>query len=369
MSKKERIRLLIGVIVMILLFCAIASIGWTQDEFIITYYYGFDGKYETDTVKKGFQRNPLEPGRFGYLFDGWYYLDREGNEVLFDFESERVTSNLELTAHWKPAETEMRLYYHVYEDYVFEETVHLDPVIVKYGEEYDLPTVDLDGLYFVGWQSLYGRKIYASGVWTLPVAEMPLEGRFSKFKPGTTYYLGKYEQDNYEQNGKEKIEWIPIDKKDGKYLLVSKYSLDAKSLHQADKGFPYISWAECDLREWLNTEFYDTVFTDDEKLLIQDSYDAELGTTDKVFLLSLEEKKLLIGFDEYGAGTQYALAAGLDATSHMADGYSRWLTRSCDDGKNWGTSGGSSQISISPVEILGLRPAIWIDAEKLFKKN
>ncbi len=364
MSKKERIRLLIGVIVMILLFCAIASIGWTQDEFIITYYYGFDGKYETDTVKKGFQRNPLDPGRYGYLFDGWYYFDREGNEVLFDFETERVTRNLKLTAHWKPYETEIRLYYYVFEDYVFEETVHLDPVIVKYGEEYDLPTVDLDGLYFAGWQSLYENRIYTSGVWDLPVAEFGLRGRFSKFNLETTYYLGEYEQDNYHENGKEKIEWIPIDKKDGKYLLVSKYSLDAVSLHNENKRLAYIPWAECSLREWLNTEFYVSVFTDEEKLLIQDSYDAELGTTDKVFLLSRDEAELLIGFDEYGAGTAYALSAGLKSTNSMSNGYSKWLTRSCDNDSNWDTSG-----TVSPRSILGLRPAIWVDAEKLLKNN
>lgn len=75
------------------------------------------------------------------------------------------------------------------------------------------------------------------------------------------------------------------------------------------------------------------MFTDEEKLLIQDSYDAELGTTDKVFLLSLEEAKFLIGFDEYGAGTPYALASGLDTATATSDGYSSWLTRSCDEGK------------------------------------
>lgn len=62
MTKKERIRLLIGIGVMVVIFVAIASIGWTQDECLITYYYGFDGKYEMHTVKKGYQRKPLEPG-------------------------------------------------------------------------------------------------------------------------------------------------------------------------------------------------------------------------------------------------------------------------------------------------------------------
>ena len=73
MTKKERIRLLTGVAVMALLFGAVASIGWTQDEFLITYYYGYDGKYEMHTVKKGYQKKPLEPGRYGHVFDGWYY--------------------------------------------------------------------------------------------------------------------------------------------------------------------------------------------------------------------------------------------------------------------------------------------------------
>ncbi len=358
MNKQERIRLLLGTLIMAILFFSVALIGWTQNEFVINYFYGFDGKYETHTVKKGYQRKPLEPGRYGYVFDGWYYLDKQGNEVLFDFETERVTRNLDLIAHWKPFETVIKLSYHE-----GEEPVIFDYVTVKYGEEYSLPTVDLKGLYFVGWQSLYGNKIYTSGVWELPVAEFGLRGRFSKFKPGTTYFLGKYEQDDYEKNSKEKIEWIPIDKKDGKYLLVSKYSLDVKSLHQADKGLLYVPWAECNLRKWLNTEFYDTVFTDEEKLLIQDSYDAELGTTDKVFLLSRAEAKLLIGFDEYGAGTAYALSVGLDKITHTEDGYAAWLTRSCDGERNWSSVG-----SASPLRILGLRPAIWVDAEKLLKK-
>jgi len=368
MTKKERIRLLLGVAVMAVIFIAVAAIGWTKDEFTITYYYGFDEKYETAVVKKGYVKEPLTPGRYGYVFDGWYYTDKQGNEIPFDFEYDRITTDMNLTAHWIPHETEVNLYYYVYEDYVYKETVHLDPVLVKYGEEYELPSVDFDGLYFYGWQSLYGNKLYTSGVWTLPVAEFKLRGRFGKFKPGQTFFIGVYKQNKrvYNSEGnvvgweKEPIEWIPIDKKDGKYLLVSKYSLDAVSLHKADKGFHHIPWADCLLREWLNTEFYNTVFTDEEKLLIQDSYDPELGTTDKVFLLSREEGELLIGFDEYGAATSYAWEAGLDEVKTGDDEHAAWLTRSCDNGQNWVMHG-----SASPLGIYALRPAIWVDAAML----
>ena len=54
MTKKERIRLLVGVLIMTAVFVAVASIGWTKQEFTVTYFYGFDGKYETATVKKGY---------------------------------------------------------------------------------------------------------------------------------------------------------------------------------------------------------------------------------------------------------------------------------------------------------------------------
>ena len=62
MTKKERIRLLIGIGVMVVIFVAIASIGWTQDECLITYHYGFDGKYETQTVKKDIKKSRSNPG-------------------------------------------------------------------------------------------------------------------------------------------------------------------------------------------------------------------------------------------------------------------------------------------------------------------
>ena len=43
---------------------------------------------------------PTDPAREGYVFEGWYYTDREGNEVLWDFE-EPVYENIALKARWK----------------------------------------------------------------------------------------------------------------------------------------------------------------------------------------------------------------------------------------------------------------------------
>lgn len=43
---------------------------------------------------------PTDPAREGYVFEGWYYTDREGNEVPWDFE-EPVYENMTLKARWK----------------------------------------------------------------------------------------------------------------------------------------------------------------------------------------------------------------------------------------------------------------------------
>lgn len=45
---------------------------------------------------------PTDPAKEGYVFEGWYYTDKEGNEVPWDFE-EPVYENMTLKARWKEA--------------------------------------------------------------------------------------------------------------------------------------------------------------------------------------------------------------------------------------------------------------------------
>jgi hypothetical protein len=57
-----------------------------------------------------------------------------------------------------------------------------------------------------------------------------------------------------------------------------------------------MTWHDCDLRKWLNDEFYNTAFTAEEKELIEMAHCADNGdgtpdTEDKVFLLSVNEIK------------------------------------------------------------------------------
>lgn len=356
MSKKERIRLLIGIVVITLFFCAIASIGWTKDEFVITYFYGFDGKYETQVVNKGYVREPLDPGRYGHIFDGWYYTDKQGNEILFDFNVDPITNNLELFAHWKPLETEVVLNLSGGE-------CEVDYITVKYGEEYTLPIPSKKGYHFVGWSN-YSTEIFSqSGIWSSPYAQIQMIACWSKVNYGRTIELGRYKQDTSNVNGNDIIEWLVIDRCDGKYLLVSKYCLDALPLN-SEGG--YTKWADCSLRSWLNTAFYNSAFSDNEKSYIVETIDNELGTIDNVFLLSVDESKLLFGYDLYGEGTEYAMNAGLNNSLATQNGYAAWWLRSDNNCHRIGSAYGYGNFA---TEKLGVRPAIWIDAEKLLKKN
>ena len=53
-------------------------------------------------------------------------------------------------------------------------------------------------------------------------------------EPGDTFEFGKYEQDNDLSNGKERIEWIILEKEDNRILAISKYVLDGKSYNSEE---------------------------------------------------------------------------------------------------------------------------------------
>ena len=130
-------------------------------------------------------------------------------------------------------------------------------------------------------------------------------------KIGDTVILGTYEQDSDDSNGPEEIDWIVIDKNEGKTLLLSRYALDARAYNDT---FVPITWENCTLRSWLNNDFCNSAFsTEEQELIFQnvnenaDSFDfypqeedeggAEGGndTEDRVFLLSIHEVQQFFG--------------------------------------------------------------------------
>ena len=84
-------------------------------------------------------------------------------------------------------------------------------------------------------------------------------------KVGDYITLGSYEQDNNVDNGKENIEWLLLDIKEGNALLLSKYVLDAAPY---DSNIEEIMWENCKIRKWLNTTFAESAFSKNEESLI-----------------------------------------------------------------------------------------------------
>lgn len=160
------------------------------------------------------------------------------------------------------------------------------------------------------------------------------------------------------------IQWIVLEKKDQKALLLSKYCLLKKAYHDA---FTPVTWADCTLRKWLNHEFYHDVFTPDEKKKILTTklrnaknplYETEGGddTEDKVFLLSINEANKYFSSNEEGQ-------------AFFPDGKSVWWwLRSPGSLGNTAagmfSNGSISQGGYSVDSKDGVRPALWVDLSK-----
>ena len=84
-----------------------------------------------------------------------------------------------------------------------------------------------------------------------------------EYKKGEAVYFGSYEQDNDPENGKESIEWIVLGTTgNGNVILYSKYILEAKPYNESGSG---VKWEDTSLNAWLNSEFKDLAFTEQEK--------------------------------------------------------------------------------------------------------
>ena len=144
--------------------------------------------------------------------------------------------------------------------------------------------------------------------------------KIKNIKVGDTYTFGAYEQDNSTSNGKEAIEWTVLDKDGMSLLLISKQALDCQ---QYNTSYTDVTWESCSLRKWMNGTFLNKAFNAEEQAQIQNTtvsadknpeYNTNPGnaTTDKVFLLSINEVEKYFNSDEARkcAPTAYAKAQG-----------------------------------------------------------
>lgn len=201
----------------------------------------------------------------------------------------------------------------------------------------------------------------------------------STIRIGSYINFGTYEQDNNVENGKEAVEWLVLDVKDGKALLLSKYALDCKQYHSKDVD---VTWENCTIREWLNDDFFKEAFSTGERAIIptvtvpadnNPYYDTDPGnaTQDQVFLLSFVEATNYFSSDEERMckPTDYAIENGVDTSKY--NGNCRWWLRTPGKNKKLATgvvNFGDPNEYGDPVinrSLGAVRPALWIDLSKI----
>lgn len=179
-----------------------------------------------------------------------------------------------------------------------------------------------------------------------------------KFEAGDLLDFGKYNDID--------IVWRVLDKQKDKALLISDKVLFSKEFSDNVEN---TTWENCTLRSYLNNEFYNSAFeNEDRKLIIKnkiinsniesDGADEKKYTEDYIFLLSYEEYKKYFSSDiEY----EYNRNAG-----------SSWWLRSLPLSPSWSSSNrilvvGESYRSFTmindsePSNKNGVRPALWIN--------
>ena len=192
---------------------------------------------------------------------------------------------------------------------------------------------------------------------------------------GDTILFGQFDQDNDPSNGKENIQWRVLEREQDRLLLITQSVLDAVPYNEAEQD---TTWETCSLREWLNNSFLVTAFTKTEQHLLQSTelsaqvnplYPTDPGsnTTDRVFLLGIEDVQLYFGdsdSERIAVATKYAIQRNI--VVNETTGGSPWWVRSPGYEGNLAAfvrSDGKGNADGTAVNTMGcgVRPVVWLD--------
>lgn len=132
--------------------------------------------------------------------------------------------------------------------------------------------------------------------------------------------LGHYPKDNEWQRAP--LEWLVIGEGDDSVLLIIRDVIDCLPIDsQAHKT----TWEDCELRAWLNSDFLETAFSDEERALLQPSTvrtrhnrtKEYFETTDYVYILSREEAERAFNPISLGEAQPTPVAKSHDALRHL----------------------------------------------------
>ena len=136
---------------------------------------------------------------------------------------------------------------------------------------------------------------------------------FERANVGDYVKFGRYPQTD-EGEGRS-VEWRVLAIENNRVLVISRYGLDARPFDPDSND-----WSESEIRKWLNGEFYNSTFSDEEKARIKSF------NQDNVFLLSEKEAERYFANRDARKckPTSYAKAKG----AWKIDDYCWWWLRS-----------------------------------------
>lgn len=205
----------------------------------------------------------------------------------------------------------------------------------------------------------------------LTIGLFPIQA-YAEKRQFDTYYIGAYHYDDPSDELYNRftyaLQWVVLKVESGKALLVCTEVLDVQPFDNTGKS----SWKDSSIRYWLNHDFYDFAFTDEEKAIIltasvkngeteknSSSRSGSNDTEDKIFLLSEAEYKRYIGNDFRNKFPYTDYAKALADKTFRSTG--SWWLRS--PGKKDGDvcSVDGTIGSTNSKNINGVCPAMWID--------
>lgn len=182
---------------------------------------------------------------------------------------------------------------------------------------------------------------------------------------GETIKFGKYEQDNDLENGKEDIEWIVLKVEGGRAFVISKYALDNQPYHNLAGE---VSWGISSLRAWLNKDFFNEAFSEQEKEMVLLSTPAGYLIQDRVFLWSFDEEPSSILWQDKLRKCMLTTYAANKGALMNNEGYTMWWLIHTTSERAY--SGAKDALCITSLghesdwrvtDSLAVRPVVWID--------
>lgn len=146
-------------------------------------------------------------------------------------------------------------------------------------------------------------------------------------------------------------DWLVLDVQDGKALVISSKILSKRQYHAL---LTDIAWEDCDLRKYLNGEFYNSFSAEDMARIAETTFVDMSGEnkTDRIFLLSYDEA------NNYFASDSERIALDMNGVA------SWWWLRSTIPGSDFAaivdSEGSFPGYGEKVFYAEGVRPALWL---------